>query len=244
MPPPPGEEFVHGGRTYQRRRYPAVRDHDPAGLRRLHATHLDTGTHVDLLRAEERALWTWAVVDTFFYTGVRVEELLEITQTALTTLRLPDTGETVPLLQIVPSKTDAERTQPRSAAGPAVTAMKSPGGQTHKTTEGHGNLSLQSTEERLRAVSRDRSRGHPPDKFADHGRPRQHPGLAGRFRSQQRLPREPAGTQRTRSRVVAGRPGQSIRRHRTHRDKPLPCRLWSGIERGSNLVGAFAVQRT
>ncbi|RKT08190.1 phage integrase family protein [Streptomyces sp. 3211.6] len=105
----PGEEFVHGGRTYHRRRYPAVRDHDPAGLRRLHATDPDTGTHVDLLRAEERAFWTWAVVNTFFYTGVRVEELLEITQTALTTLRLPDSGETVPLLQIVPSKTDAER---------------------------------------------------------------------------------------------------------------------------------------
>jgi hypothetical protein len=53
----PGEEFVHGGRTYQRRRYPAVRDHDPEGLRRLHATDPATGTHVDLLRAEERAFW-------------------------------------------------------------------------------------------------------------------------------------------------------------------------------------------
>lgn len=105
----PGEEFVHGGRAYQRRRYPAVRDHDPTGLRRLYATDPDTGAHVDLLRAEDRAFWTWAVVNTFFYTGVRVEELLEITQTALTTLRLPDSGETVPLLQIVPSKTDAER---------------------------------------------------------------------------------------------------------------------------------------
>jgi hypothetical protein len=41
--------------------------------------------------------------------GVRVEELLEITQLALVSYRLPDTGEAVPLLQIVPSKSDQER---------------------------------------------------------------------------------------------------------------------------------------
>ncbi|MFF4732690.1 tyrosine-type recombinase/integrase [Streptomyces mirabilis] len=105
----PGEEFSHGGRAYRRRRYAVADDEDQAGLRRLHAIDPGSGRHIDLLRAEERAFWTWVVVNTFFYTGVRVEELLEITQTALTTLRLPDSGETVPLLQIVPSKTDAER---------------------------------------------------------------------------------------------------------------------------------------
>ena len=42
-------------------------------------------------------------------TGVRVEELLELSHHSLVQYRLPTTGELVPLLQIVPSKTDAER---------------------------------------------------------------------------------------------------------------------------------------
>ena len=48
-------------------------------------------------------------METFRHTGVRIEELLEITHRALSTYRLPDTGQTVPLLQIVPSKNDEER---------------------------------------------------------------------------------------------------------------------------------------
>nr|WP_253253075.1 site-specific integrase [Rhodococcus erythropolis] len=43
------------------------------------------------------------------HTGVRVEELLELTQLAIVSHRLPDTGEVIPLLQIVPSKTNQER---------------------------------------------------------------------------------------------------------------------------------------
>ena len=42
-------------------------------------------------------------------TGIRVEELLELSHHSLVQYRLPDTGELVPLLQIAPSKTDAER---------------------------------------------------------------------------------------------------------------------------------------
>ncbi|WP_442942078.1 site-specific integrase [Nonomuraea sp. NBC_00507] len=40
---------------------------------------------------------------------MRVEELLELTHHAITEYRLPSTGELVPLLQIAPSKSDAER---------------------------------------------------------------------------------------------------------------------------------------
>jgi hypothetical protein len=46
---------------------------------------------------------------TLRHTGARVEELLEITQLAIVSYRLPATGETVPLLQIVPSKSNEER---------------------------------------------------------------------------------------------------------------------------------------
>ncbi len=42
-------------------------------------------------------------------TGVRIEELLEISHHSRVQYRLPATGELVPLLQITPSKTDAER---------------------------------------------------------------------------------------------------------------------------------------
>ena len=44
-------------------------------------------------------------------TGVRIEELSELTHHSLIQYRLPTIGEIVPLLQIAPSKTDAERLQ-------------------------------------------------------------------------------------------------------------------------------------
>lgn len=43
------------------------------------------------------------------HTGVRVEELIELSHHSLVQYRLPTTGELVPLLQIAPSKSDAER---------------------------------------------------------------------------------------------------------------------------------------
>ena len=42
-------------------------------------------------------------------TGIRVEELTELTHHSLVQYRLPGSGELVPLLQIAPSKTDTER---------------------------------------------------------------------------------------------------------------------------------------
>jgi hypothetical protein len=42
-------------------------------------------------------------------TGIRVEELLELSHHSLVQYRLPSTGELIPLLQIAPSKTDKER---------------------------------------------------------------------------------------------------------------------------------------
>ena len=42
-------------------------------------------------------------------TGIRVEELTQLSHHSLVQYRLPSTGELVPLLQIAPSKTDTER---------------------------------------------------------------------------------------------------------------------------------------
>ncbi|MET8518275.1 site-specific integrase [Streptomyces sp. NPDC005077] len=63
----------------------------------------------DLVHEEEYAFWAWAAVEVLRLTGVRIEELLEISHHSLVQYRLPTTGEIVPLLQIAPSKTDAER---------------------------------------------------------------------------------------------------------------------------------------
>lgn len=62
-----------------------------------------------LNREEDHAFWAWAIIETLRLTGVRVEELLELSHHSLVQYRLPATGELVPLLQIAPSKTDAER---------------------------------------------------------------------------------------------------------------------------------------
>jgi hypothetical protein len=60
-------------------------------------------------REEEHAFWAFAAVEVLRATGVRIEELTELSHHSLVQYRLPTTGEVVPLLQIAPSKTDAER---------------------------------------------------------------------------------------------------------------------------------------
>jgi hypothetical protein len=70
---------------------------------------VDSADRRDLARDEDHAFWAWASVEVLRATGVRVEELLEINHHAVVQYRLPTTGEVIPLLQIVPSKTDTER---------------------------------------------------------------------------------------------------------------------------------------
>jgi hypothetical protein len=72
---------------------------DPAG----------EGKRRDLTGEEDRAFWTWAAVETLRHTGIRIEELTELSHHSLIHYTVPGTGELVPLLQIAPSKTDTER---------------------------------------------------------------------------------------------------------------------------------------
>ena len=106
----PGEVFDHAGTRYRRK---ALKS---AGLSARHqgnpsvtAENLVTGETVNLTRREDEAFWAWAIVETLRLSGVRLEELLEITHLALVSYQLPDSGEIVPLLQIVPSKSNEER---------------------------------------------------------------------------------------------------------------------------------------
>ena len=68
-----------------------------------------TGKRRNLTADEGEAFWAWAIVEVLRATGIRVEELVQLSHHSLVQYRLPGTGELVPLLQIVPSKTDAER---------------------------------------------------------------------------------------------------------------------------------------
>jgi Phage integrase family len=68
-----------------------------------------TGKRRDLTAEEDRAFWAWATVEILRATGIRAEELVQLSHHSLVQYRLPGTGELVPLLQIAPSKTDAER---------------------------------------------------------------------------------------------------------------------------------------
>lgn len=69
---------------------------------------------VNVSRHEDDAFWAWAVTETLRHTGVRIEELLELTQLSLRHYTAPTTNTLVPLLHITPSKTDAERLIPMS----------------------------------------------------------------------------------------------------------------------------------
>ncbi|TYC10740.1 site-specific integrase [Micromonospora sp. MP36] len=99
-------DFVHDGLTYRRTTSdPRTR----GGPDQVMALNPATGQKINVTREEDDAFWAWAIIETLRHSGVRIEELLELTHLALVSYQLPSTGETVPLLQIVPSKTNEER---------------------------------------------------------------------------------------------------------------------------------------
>lgn len=104
-----GGRFTFNGIHYERTPLKAFTEGTCKPSGRTWITNLATGKREDQDHKEDLAFWTWAIVNTFYYTGIRLEELSEITATALFIYELPDGGGTIPLLQIVPSKTDQER---------------------------------------------------------------------------------------------------------------------------------------
>jgi hypothetical protein len=99
----PGEAFTAGGQELRRAvmtKGETARTwaEDPAGSSRR-----------DLTLEEHRAFWAWAAIEVLRHTGIRIEELTELSHHSQVQYRLPSTSELIPLLQIAPSKTDAER---------------------------------------------------------------------------------------------------------------------------------------
>lgn len=132
----PGSPFTFEGQPWLRR------DHarNPAGEAKysLMTTLVrdPTGDLLDLTHLEHKAYWTWAALEVLRHTGLRIEELLELTHLSLRPLRKQN-GEIVPLLQVAPSKTDEERILPMS---PALTAVLSDIINRH--TKEHGKIPL------------------------------------------------------------------------------------------------------
>ena len=118
----PGQAFTACGRTWARVFSPAdarrEREHGRAHVR-LRESGGAKVVHVD--REEERAFWDWAIIETLRLSGIRIEELLEISQLSIRQYRRPN-GEVVAMLVIAPSKTDRERVIPMSAELFAVIA--------------------------------------------------------------------------------------------------------------------------
>ncbi|GLW54013.1 integrase [Kitasatospora phosalacinea] len=103
---PAGEIFTVFGETFRR----------AASRRKGSRSQLEStwvfdaeGRRRDLGWEEHRGFWSWVAVEFLRHTGVRIEEMLEVTHHSLVQYTLPTTGEVVPLLQIAPSKTDEER---------------------------------------------------------------------------------------------------------------------------------------
>ncbi len=95
------EHFTAAGQTMRRLIL-------PSSEQRIWAEDFN-GTRHDLGREEDRAFWAWAAVEVLRHTGIRVEELTELSHHSLVQHQAPGTGELVPLLHIAPSKTDQER---------------------------------------------------------------------------------------------------------------------------------------
>ncbi|MEV5500387.1 site-specific integrase [Nonomuraea fuscirosea] len=98
---PEGEVFTVAGRAFRRCRQ------GPSG--RVYVIEVATGKKRSLTHEEEAAFWSWATVEVLRATGIRIEEMLELTHHSFVAYTLPTTGEVVPMLQVAPSKTDAER---------------------------------------------------------------------------------------------------------------------------------------
>ena len=103
MTTPPGEIIEGTGGTLRRTLAPK------ANGRHVWAEDTATGKRRNLTYEEEEAFWAFATIEVLRLTGIRCEELLELTHHGITEYQLPTTGELVPLLQIAPSKTDTER---------------------------------------------------------------------------------------------------------------------------------------
>lgn len=104
---PTGESFELHGLNYFRK--PTSHGTQKTG----YITEEGRSARVDTDWRVTTCFLTWAAVEVMRHTGVRVEELMELTHLSIRQYRKPD-GSIIPLLQIAPSKSDQERIVPCS----------------------------------------------------------------------------------------------------------------------------------
>ncbi|MCT9094361.1 site-specific integrase [Streptomyces sp. ASQP_92] len=111
---PLGEFFTFAGASYQRAN--SKRDQERARHEENPAVRVvdQDGTTVDVTAAEDTAFWAWAQVEVLRHSGIRVEELVELTHLSIRQYQRSN-GEVIALLVIAPSKSDRERVIPMSA---------------------------------------------------------------------------------------------------------------------------------
>ncbi|WP_218107610.1 tyrosine-type recombinase/integrase [Micromonospora peucetia] len=106
--------FTVAGKTY--RRYLSTADRKRARHEQRPVRAVDEATckviHVSAL--EEATFWEWAIVETLRHSGVRIEELTELSHLSIRQYQRAN-GEVIALLVIAPSKMDRERVIPMSA---------------------------------------------------------------------------------------------------------------------------------
>ncbi|MGV0109001.1 tyrosine-type recombinase/integrase [Arthrobacter sp. CP30] len=118
----PGSTLTHGGKTWRRTDTVHDRQNRSSGVHAVRLQHADTGQIRNITLEEDDTFWEWACVETMRHTGVRIEELVELTQLSIRQYQRPN-GEVIGLLVIAPSKSDRERVVPVSAALLHVLAM-------------------------------------------------------------------------------------------------------------------------
>ncbi|WP_229742464.1 tyrosine-type recombinase/integrase [Gordonia jinhuaensis] len=110
-----GEQFIANGTTYTRVYTRNDRTLIAEGRTpRVRVYNHTTCAKFDVTRLEDAAFWSWAIVETLRLSGLRIEELTELSQLSVRQYQRPN-GEVIALLVVAPSKTDRERVIPMSA---------------------------------------------------------------------------------------------------------------------------------
>ncbi|WP_310726201.1 site-specific integrase [Streptomyces sp. N2A] len=112
---PLGELF-----EYQRRRYSRTNSREDRRRAKMpteppvRVVDHSTGEVINVTLAEGSAFWEWAAVELLRHSGIRVEELVELTHLSIRQYERPN-GEVIALLVVAPSKSERERVIPMSA---------------------------------------------------------------------------------------------------------------------------------
>ncbi|MDW5328377.1 site-specific integrase [Plantactinospora sp. KLBMP9567] len=108
-----GDTFTVVGRVYRRYLSPMDCKRTRHETRPVRAVGVATGEVIHISTLEDNAFWEWAIVETLRHSGVRIEELAELSHLSIRQYERPN-GEIIVLLVIAPSKTDRERVIPMS----------------------------------------------------------------------------------------------------------------------------------